>query len=535
MTIQKNRLGILVLVIIFGFLLRTPYFVHTLQDIDESVYAANAVTLMDGGRPYIDAMADNKPPGIFYIYYAIFLVFGKYNMLAVHLTTFLCTLATALTLGALARRMNGNIAALLTIAFYLTFTAALYPKMLAANTEIFMALPYALAVFLLYRAEETGIGYWYFFSGIVAGLVPLINQVGGIEIAAVLLYFLLMSLAPSTHGKGNRSCYLKFGTIFAVGFILPIAITGFLFYRHDTLQDAVFWTILYPLNYINQSSANLNFLSQLLIEFAPFVLSMPLVWITCILWTKNAVVNYKAAASSFSIFLTIWLITSIVATLVGKRMYGHYFIQILPPLCVTSALGASRFFTVKSDRFNKYWRIAIVTLTILPGIVFTSMALSFEAATDTWGELNPDFLPATEYIKMHTDPMDRIFVWGWFPPVYVYSERSPATRFVNTTMFVQYRQGNDPNEADRSDITWATVPAAWSMLKTDLERNHPKLIIDTSPGDYHDFGRYPLRDYSILREYVDANCHLENSIVGMDIYRCENDNLKTTVAGAYLQ
>ena len=95
--IHKKTLGIILLIVIFGFVLRIPYFLHVMQDADEGEYAAVAAVLMNGGLPYADAVL-NKPPAISYIYLAAFFLFGKYNMTAVHLVGFLCTLCTAAVL-----------------------------------------------------------------------------------------------------------------------------------------------------------------------------------------------------------------------------------------------------------------------------------------------------------------------------------------------------------------------------------------------------------------------------------------------------
>ena len=89
----RKTIGILALILLFGFILRIPYLFHTMQDIDEGCHAAVAAALMDGGLPYLTAV-DNKPPGIFYIYLVTFYLFGKYNMTAIHMVTFLWTLAT---------------------------------------------------------------------------------------------------------------------------------------------------------------------------------------------------------------------------------------------------------------------------------------------------------------------------------------------------------------------------------------------------------------------------------------------------------
>jgi len=519
----KKTVGIIALILLFGFLLRIPYFFHTMQDIDEGSHAAVAATLMDGGLPYLNAV-NNKPPGIFYVYYATFSLFGKYNMIAVHMVTFLWTVATAIFLSILAKKLSGKIAALFALLFYLTFTVALYPKMIAANSEIFMALPYSLAVLLLWRGCASGKGHFFFIAGIFSGFSVLFKQVGGVIACAVLLYLLL--IVPLWHGRRRIASGIASSAIYGIGFILPLALVGFLFYRYGILKDWIFWNVTYPSRYIDAGSENLNFLSQVAVEFIPFVLSTIILWVLAFIWAKGIGAARREPdeqlTSSFPVFLMVWLAASTAATLLGSRMYGHYFIQILPPLVLLAALCAGRFHLALSEFRARAWRCASLALTVIPGLVFTGMAISFEATTDTWGEMRPDFRPATEYIKNNTRPQDRIFVWGWFTPIYVYSGRAPSTRFVFTTMHTGYRRGNDPNERDRADISWLYVPEAWPMLEKDLTLHPPELIVDTSPGNYHDFGRYPLKNYPILRGFVERNCRLERRIAGTDIYRCRS-------------
>jgi MFS family permease len=490
---------------------------------------------MDGGRIFVDASANNKPPGIFGIYYLTFLLFGKYNIFAVRMMAFLFTLATALVLGILAYRIKGEVAALLAAVFYLCFTAVLYSTtpmstgLMAANTEVFMVFPYTLAVLLLWFAEKKERGALYFLSGVVAVLAPLIKQVGGVEVAAVLLYLLL---TPFWSGRKWRSVF-KSCIAFGAGFVTPILLVALALSMYGVLDDAIFWCFTYPSRYISLGATNLGILQQIVWEFVPFSLAVVILWVLCGLWIKRTVCDsmglnldmdsVERRQSGFSLFLILWLLVSVAATLTGKRMYDHYFIQMLPPLCLTAALGGARYF-IGTGRRRGVWKAAIITLTVLPGIVFTCMTL----AVDSWDEIKPDFRPATDYIRAHTKPEDKIFVWGWYSPVYVYSQRTPATRFVFTTMLTGYKPGDDPDEQDRTDLLWAATPEAWPMLEADLQSNRPEMIIDTSPGDYHDFGRYPLRDYPVLRDYVDENCRLETTIAGMDLYRCARSGKKLT-------
>src|SRR5215831_15673656 len=88
-------------------LLHLPSFLRPLMDIDEGSYAGIACRLVDGGTIYRDGV-ENKFPAIYYIYQGIFEVFGRYNMLAVHVAVTLVAIATALFVGGIARRYAGE-------------------------------------------------------------------------------------------------------------------------------------------------------------------------------------------------------------------------------------------------------------------------------------------------------------------------------------------------------------------------------------------------------------------------------------------
>ncbi len=62
---------------------RLPSLVHPQAIDDEAVYSVVANEIVDGGRPYIDAV-ERKPPLLFWTYAAIFEVAGKYNWKALH-------------------------------------------------------------------------------------------------------------------------------------------------------------------------------------------------------------------------------------------------------------------------------------------------------------------------------------------------------------------------------------------------------------------------------------------------------------------
>ena len=72
---------------------RLPSLLHPQAIDDEAVYSVVANEIVDGGRPYIDAV-ERKPPLLFWTYAAVFEVAGKYNWRALQVVELVWTLGT---------------------------------------------------------------------------------------------------------------------------------------------------------------------------------------------------------------------------------------------------------------------------------------------------------------------------------------------------------------------------------------------------------------------------------------------------------
>src|ERR1044072_7334227 len=94
MTRSQSR-WINVIIIALVLILRSPTFLPSLYNSDEGYYGIIANDTLDGGTFYETAV-DTKPPGIYYVYLAVFKVAGKNNLLAVHILTIFVVAATAL-------------------------------------------------------------------------------------------------------------------------------------------------------------------------------------------------------------------------------------------------------------------------------------------------------------------------------------------------------------------------------------------------------------------------------------------------------
>lgn len=498
---RRVRLAILVAL---TAILRAPSFFRPLMDIDEGCYAAIAARMVDGGIPYRDGV-ENKLPGIYYAYYWVFRLFGRYNMLALHVTVALVALLTALVCGRLARQLyagsdeaarerSGFYAAL----FYVLYSTCFYPKMLAANTEMFLVLPAALALWAYFGARRHPA--LYVAAGALMAVAFLFKQV------ALLLFVGLCA-------DGLRALLQKRATIGRVVATSVLMLFGFcglvggaaaFLAARGILHDAIFWSFTYIFRYYLPAGSNRHgFAFNFVTSFLPFVLVVsPL-----LLPALRRRLDDRAGP------IWLWLAAAAASSLVGGRMYGHYFVPMIPPLCVLAAAGLESWLNVPSEAaaFDGTWRrrflVGGTTFVMVGCLVWAAL---YDTSTASFWSPKPDYRQVTDYVRRTTQPSDRIFVWGWFPALYVESDRSPSTRFVTAHILAGASQG--------AGARGHSVEVGWVYLMDDLNHNPPPVLLDTSAGDYG-FEYATLAKYPPLEAFVRAHYHEEATIAGVRIFR----------------
>ena len=114
------------------------------------------------------------------------------------------------------------------------------------------------------------------------------------------------------------------------------------------------------------------------------------------------------------------MISAAVSVAIGLRFFGHYYIQLVPPLCLLTAGSLAR-----SAR-----RIGAVTLSFA-----AIAAVAFSAAgyfMSPYGS-EPAYQSVSKFLATHAKKNDRVLVWGSVPEIYWASNLRPATRFITTS------------------------------------------------------------------------------------------------------
>src|SRR5947208_10014715 len=127
-------------IILLTVAIRLPSLLHP-QPIDsEAMYSVVANEIVDGGRPYADAV-ERKPPLLFWTYAAIFKVAGKFNWKALHMVALVWTIGSMAGLYVIGRDLFDRNTGLIAALFYSVFQPWWTWKTLAFDAEMLMTLP----------------------------------------------------------------------------------------------------------------------------------------------------------------------------------------------------------------------------------------------------------------------------------------------------------------------------------------------------------------------------------------------------------
>lgn len=499
------------------FILRIPSLYQHIMDIDETAFSEFASIMLNGGIPYIDAV-DNKPPLTYYFFYMIYALIGKVSLLSVHLVTSVWVALTGVVIyftGAKLRDENAGFAAALSFALMMhTYE----PKYISANGETLINLFLAVSsfIFLFVRGRGGRNIFLHFISGLMLGLAVMTNYKAGILAVVFILHSLI---AEPLISRNRRDAFREgFIRLFITGIssFIPVAAFLIVFKMQGNFSEALFWGFLYNFGYIESGKGAFSSF-KIVGRMAYFVfLTLP-VWIVAFKYVVRKIHDWRAGEGyneeeySQLAFIILWSGFSLYAALLGGRGYGHYFIQLVPPLSLAVAAGY--------DQITGFRKTFWIWLAI-PAVIFTvsriNILKTYELVNYPNYRSEISFRKTGEYIKNVSNPGDRIYAWGWSTPIYYFADRRSASRFMISD-FVSGRIFGTANRsgAVRSEMTDRFMP----ILMDDLKKNRPLYFIDTSPSGYFGYDRFPLSSYKELQNFVDENYSEDRVIDGMVIYK----------------
>ncbi|MGK4580673.1 ArnT family glycosyltransferase [Kitasatospora sp. HPMI-4] len=427
-----------------------PSFIRPVWSPDEGYLATQARMLAGGGVLY-DTVVDRKPPLLPWLYEACFAVFGSLSLWPLRVLAIVAHLGTAILLASLARGRWGNRPGAFAGALYLLVSIGLSPEdTQAATFEVFM-LPAMVAAFRYAERRR------WLAAGIAVALCSLTKQTGG----AVLLPVLWMLWQDARHRSvAWKPALAKVG----FGFALPIALVAVILTKP---KGFLFWVVTGSGDYASLDGAWLQMLGRAFGN-AGILLAATLGFLAPVgrrLWLKYRGRPARTPGGEehgSTGDLWIWLLSSVVAVCTGFHFYGHYYLQLMPPL-VLLGVGA-----VSTARIR--WRPVLVYTTVA-ATVFWGLALFWP------GQKMTHTTEVATTIAKQTTPTDTVLVWGMHPELYWLSDRKPVTRYLTAGFLTNYSGGKDNAQHVGEQYS---VADAWQTFDQELSKGLPEVVVDDS-------------------------------------------------------
>jgi 4-amino-4-deoxy-L-arabinose transferase-like glycosyltransferase len=412
---------------------RLPEFFLSVLDWDESLYVIMAGQWQAGHLPYT-TIWDNKPIGIYGIFLLFQTVFGN-PVIAIRAATVAAITLTSFAVFRIALVLpgvnEGNRVACAVFAGVAFAICSLSNDGLAANTEIFMACFTAFAVVCAVSTQFCSgrPGLRGLAAGLLFGMAFMTKYVAIFEAPAI--GFALVFMSPGDVRARVRACA---GAV--LGAAVPLLLTVLLYAATGNLK--IWWDCSIASNFLRVAtpiSANaLSYVLTLqLTRWLPlFGAALVLLALTPLLVRRILLSGVAGRAARFHMFLLLWLAGGSVGVAAAKLFYDHYFLQILPVLCVSLAWAVA---SLAGGLRRSLMQLIFTVLLVIP--CFGAGAAVAIACRPIFVAQNGGFSPhpdtpaliARDISHLPAGAARQIYVFDYQPIIYSLARQTPPTRY----------------------------------------------------------------------------------------------------------
>jgi len=191
--------------------------------------------------------------------------------------------------------------------------------------------------------------------------------------------------------------------------------------------------------------------------------------------------------------LWLWLGACAVAVAVGFQFFGHYYLQLLPPLVLLGVGALHRL---------PRWRRPAAAWTVLAACCFLAWGLTAPRADlDHAGAV-------AAAVDRRTAPGQQVLIWGMHPEEYWLADRTPASRYLTAGFLTNFSGGRG---GARVGERYA-VPGAWAAFRGEMRRRPPVLVVDDSRGKPYGPDRVPAFR-ALLRAHYEAVATADGAVL----------------------
>ncbi len=486
---------------------------------DEETFAAFARVLLHGGIPYV-SVVDNKPPLVYYWYAFWLWLGGDGHTVLLHLAGMLWVAATCWVMYRIGRLIENALCGFFAALLFAIFTTTYIPGYIAIHAALLLALPTSLSVYCLLQWHSARRARWIFWSGVCAGMAVLFKYQALVQLPFTVWALIYLSVRRR---ETNSWRMVQGAALYFFGVMIVPLIVAWHLHQQGALAAMYDVTWLASFRYMGQGATVGQVWLRALVHIGTYVLATWLLWFVFAQQIIHRLKKYYLGLPIRRPYPTLvggWLLWSLPAVMAGSRFYGHYFIQLLPPLCLMTGVQCARWWSpaksVNPQRARRWLAGGLAVWSVawmLPRLFFDPLAARFHIQN-----LQVEQKIAT-YLRVHM-PLDaRFFVWGTEPAIYFLAQRNPATRFLWSDSLTGRSPGLPETQRGAADTSSLVNADDWQQVMDDLARTPPLYFVDCAAGDLRDYGKFPIANYPRMALFVAAHYVLETSIDGVEMYR----------------
>ncbi|MEN6409053.1 MAG: glycosyltransferase family 39 protein [Anaerolineaceae bacterium] len=532
---KKKWLGVIALVLIMfviNFLLQigySPMFKPMYTDSGTFAYCGGRMAV--GDVLYRDCW-DNKPP-LVYAINALIVLLGGHNPWSVWWFQMLWMTVTSVLFYVVVRSVwKQSLAAVWSTLLFLgtTLTPVYYTN--GNITETYLLLPLVLTAGALYAYLNQGKGGWMLAAGLLTAAAALLKPTYIGMGAAAAVTALLFNLRRHSLTQG-----LKDIGLFALGFLVPLALVAFAWQQMGALNDLVYAVLKHNVGYV-EAGLSWRSVRGTLAQFLKVQPMAGLFWLAFIssfifgflrikqwgpdrnTWLpKEDVIAWWAAGTALAVPIQM------ISIGISGKNFGHYYLEVMPALALLAGAGvAAMSHRPQTYQFKKSVSIglgtAVFALTVLWGrgainqgvIEFKNLA-QFARQPDVW-TYHPS--EVEQYILDHSQPDESVLIWATHIDIDFVTNRRSPTRYVfpkhvlapTLTGISGFPELIDELRADPPRLIIQQVPSS-SGLPAFTDRKEI-LCMDCSEDARQAMGA--------LKEYILTHYHFSQQIYDWQIF-----------------
>ena len=441
--IEKSKAfwALFVISILF-FILRLPSIIEPNWYGDEGIYQVIGMAINNGFALY-SQIWDNKPP-LLYLTYALF----NGDHFAVRAASMLIGLTTTWLFFYFTKLLFKNLrtSVISTTVFAILLATPLIEGNIA-NAENFMFLPIIIAAIMIYKyalaKTDSQNKITLFAAGIILGIAFLFKIVALFDFAAFLVFLLILAIPERNKIKNLFSYFYKNLLFFVIGFLLPITLTIIYFTASNTLNDFIAAAFLNNVGYVNYGN-------KLLIPQGFLILKLILLAIVL-----SLVAVKRKSLSNPALFIFVWLAFSLFNAFFSQRPYTHYVLVALSSICLFLGLIISeKSLNSKRNFVITFLSVILIILTNFNlygfyktlfyyqnAFLFITGKKDINSYRSFFDRKTPGDYEIASFIKAHTKPNDKIFIWGDSPQIYALSHTLPINKYTAAYHISQNKKG----------------------------------------------------------------------------------------------